>query len=59
MIEMFGKERKVLGCQLILERFGRGGDDDAPARDDARHEIGEGLARTRSRFDNKVVAFDD
>ncbi len=40
-------ERQILGEELILQRPGPGGDQDARSREQRRHEVGEGLAGAR------------
>ena len=59
MVEVFGEEGQIFGCELVLQGLGCSGDNDSAARNDAGHEIGEGLARTGSGFDNEMIAFDD
>src|SRR6185437_544199 len=51
--------RKVSMVELVLQRLGAGGDDHAAAREERRHEVGEGLPgagaglrhQRRARFD--------
>ncbi len=49
-----GHQRQVLVGQLILEGLGRGGHDRSSARFDRGHEIGQGLARSRTRRDDQM-----
>ena len=46
----------VLAEQLLLQRLGRGGDDDAPPRLERRHEIREALADTGAGLGDEVLA---
>jgi hypothetical protein len=46
------EQRKVVRHDLILEGAGPGGDDDARAREHARHEVRERLARAGARLDD-------
>ena len=54
--EVLLKERDVLEEELLLEVLGPGGNDDALAREDGRHEIGQRLPGAGSGFDNQVLA---
>ena len=42
--------------QLVLERFGGGGNNDSRPEGERRHEVGEALAGPRTRLDYKVDA---
>ena len=41
--------------ELVLQRFGRRRHDGAPAREQGRYEVGEGLAGTGARLHEQVV----
>ena len=45
--------------ELLLQILGAGGDDDAFARTDERHEVGEGLAGTGTGFNDEMAFFFD
>ena len=49
-------QRQVLGEQLVLERTRSGGDQNARAREQRRHQIGKGLARASARLDHQRLA---
>jgi ABC-type branched-subunit amino acid transport system ATPase component len=48
--------RQVAVEELVLERARAGRDDDLPAREQRRHEIGEGLAGARAGLDRERAA---
>ncbi len=50
-----GEEREVLAGELVLQRLGGGGDDDAPAGCDRRNEVGERLARAGAGLHDEVA----
>ena len=49
-------DRDVLREQLLLERLGRGRDDDPPPRLERRDEVGEALADAGARLGDEVLA---
>ena len=53
--EVLLEERDVLEEKLLLEGFGPGGDDDALAGEQGRHQVGERLAGTGARLDDQVA----
>ena len=48
--ERVPQHRQVLEKDLLLKVLGAGGDEDALAAEDRRHQIGEGLAGAGARF---------
>ncbi len=54
--ERGSRERNVVAEQLLLERLGRRGDDDAETRFERRQEIGETLADTGAGLGDEVTA---
>lgn len=59
MVEMLGEEGEIFGCELVLQRFGCGGDHHTTAGDDAGNEVCERLSCASPGFDHEMVAFDD
>ena len=53
------QEREVLREDLFLERLGSRGDEDAPAAQDGRHEVGDGLPGAGSGLGEEDVALLD
>ena len=54
--ERRGHQRQVLGEELILQRAGAGGDQHAQARQQRRHQVGEGLAGAGAGLDHQRFA---
>ena len=58
-VEVVGEEREILPGELILERFGGGGDDRRSVGQHRRDEIGERLAGAGAGLHNRMaVGFD-
>ena len=49
-------QRQILREKLVLQRARAGGDEHAPARQQRRHEVREGLAGARARLDDEGFA---
>ena len=53
--EVLLEERDVLEEELLLQVLGAGGDDDALAGEQRRHQVGERLAGARAGLDDQVA----